>query len=275
MRWLVPVFLIVTTGTTLFAEDAIDTAEAAYFKALAQANAEHDAKLKAAKEQYVTALKDLVKNAAAKGDMKLAQKALDKSRAIEAEVSDPTIKIARQEEKKTTAPQPVELKEEKESKPAQPGYEPGLILTQYPRLPAQDGVGGAYVPPEKLGEPKGSEIINTIAEWKNASEDRNGSVDGYILIEKPGTYAFKCWTWHMMVSMWVNGKQVARYGVGQDQGVVTSIQLPAGYMPVKIVGYAAGQNWFKVLWRPEGEKELVPIPEKLLFHMTKKDEKEP
>lgn len=65
------------------AEDAADTAEAAYNKAIADAKAKYDADTKAAKDQYAATLKDLVKAAAGKGDFNLAQKAIEKAKAIE------------------------------------------------------------------------------------------------------------------------------------------------------------------------------------------------
>ncbi len=142
----------------------------------------------------------------------------------------------------------------------------GLLVTEYPRLAAQDQEAHVEVPLEQLGEPIGRRYVTkSISPWRHKTE-RNAVARGFLKIDADGDYAFTTTSFYDRNLLMIDGKVVCGYCDGADK--VVTVRLKKGLVPIASVGYVLGRgaSGVTVQWRPPGQRELSAIPPGRLVH---------
>ena len=69
-------------------------------------------------------------------------------------------------------------------------FAPGLLVTEYPRLEAQNDSRNPFVAFNQFGDPIGSRyVVESVSPWKHQTE-RNAVARGFLRIDADGEYAF-------------------------------------------------------------------------------------
>ena len=141
---------------------------------------------------------------------------------------------------------------------------PGLEITEYPRHEDQDNKENVYLEPASFGKPIGEPVVTeSLAPW-TWNEERNAIARGQLTIEKSGDYAFTTDSFYDRNLLMINGEVVCGFRDGTS--AIKTIHLEKGPVKIEVVGYVDSRGSAEVRWRPPGQRELSPIPEKLLRH---------
>jgi len=143
------------------------------------------------------------------------------------------------------------------------GKVPGLTITEYPRHAEQVDEASFYLDPGKMGEAVGTKrITKSIDPW-TWTETRNATARGELVIPEDGDYGFLTKGFYDRSLLMINGKVICAFQDGEE--TVTTIPLKKGKAEIRVVGYLGSRGSASVLWRPPGQKELGPIPSRLLM----------
>lgn len=153
------------------------------------------------------------------------------------------------------------------SKPAKVSlgrYQPGLVVRTYERLPSQSPTdmytGG--VDRSEFTTPVAQTIHADFSPWKYDRE-QNHVASGYLKLDRPGEYAFYSNAGFDRDALYVNGELLMKFRLGEI--VVVRTTLPAGMVPIEIIGYVLGKQT-DIQWCPPGQRELSAVPPDVLFH---------
>ena len=143
---------------------------------------------------------------------------------------------------------------------------PGLTLLRFGLHKSQldMGKGTGYVHYSEFGPPlKAPRTVYEISKWVKENEDENALLTGYIKIDKAGSYSFRTnsnWDRNELI---IDGKIVCKF---RDLDQVLPVELPAGLLPIVLVGYAKLTKEVTVQWIPSGQTKWMDIPKNLLSH---------
>lgn len=142
--------------------------------------------------------------------------------------------------------------------------DPGLSVSEYPRLSSQSGGGQYFVEPETFGEAiEAPYRIDSLYPFTWSHEDRNAIASGWLTIEKPGLYEFQCNSFYERNQLRIDGEVVCDF---REPLEVKSIELTKGRVTIEAIGYVGSRASLEVEWRPPGQLEFTPIPLALLHH---------
>jgi hypothetical protein len=143
----------------------------------------------------------------------------------------------------------------------------GVLVTEYARHDKQTSERQAHIPLEEFGKPIGDmKVVSSLAPWHHTS-NRNAIAHGYLEIAADGDYAFTTDSFYDRNLLMVDGEVICEYADGGDR--IVTIPLKKGHVEIVSVGFIGGRGQgqgIEVRWRPPGQRELSPIPEKLLKH---------
>ncbi len=153
------------------------------------------------------------------------------------------------------------------------GLAPGLLVTEYPRVPQQDVDSMTPPPYESFGPPLGhTKAIGTLSGWP-FTPSRNAIAEGYLKVDVPGKYRFVSDNFYDRNALYINDMLICSF---RDQNKeYGEVVLPAGYAAIRSIGYFGARGSVKVLWLPPGETEPVPIPsDRLVYDASLKTKRE-
>ncbi len=146
-------------------------------------------------------------------------------------------------------------------------YSQGIIVTEYPRTEKQTGDKTYNVPLEEFGTSIGDlAVAPSLSPWNHTS-NRNAIARGLLQIEADGEYAFTTDSFYDRNLLMIDGKVICDYCDGGD--TIATIPLKKGSVRIASVGFVGGRGagqGIDVRWRPPGQRELSPIPKKLLWN---------
>lgn len=142
--------------------------------------------------------------------------------------------------------------------------DPGLSVSEYPRLSSQTGGGQYFVEPETFGEALQAPYrVDSLFPFTWSHEDRNAIASGWLTVEKPGVYEFQCNSFYERNQLRIDGQVVCDF---REPLEVKSIELAKGRVTIEAIGYVGSRAALEVEWRPPGQLEFSPIPLAVLHH---------
>ncbi|HSJ01364.1 MAG TPA: hypothetical protein VK956_02880 [Verrucomicrobium sp.] len=148
-----------------------------------------------------------------------------------------------------------------------PKLQAGLIVTEYPRHAKQADEKDNYnLPLGEFGDPVGHKyLVRSLASW-TWNPERNAIASGYINIESDGDYKFATRSFYDRNLLKIGDQEVC--GFRDGEGTVAAVSLKKGWVRLVCAGFYGGRgaDGINVRWQPPGQRELNPIPSRLLAH---------